>query len=204
MAYHWDLVGIMGPQDPSTSKQACKTAKKLVINVDNLKDAGDGTVLSPATDLAASAFAIQNAVNALVMELASIRGTFLWFHKHITTSLDRMMEVLVKEQVAMQRDQFVTFRFLEQIVEALERSLPQQVGVVPMEGQAAERTGVVPVVIADVERAQTPLFLRDSDLMDMLFALEASKDSEEDSESSSGSEGSGSRDGFFGAMVMIE
>jgi hypothetical protein len=34
----------------------------------------------------------------------------------------------------------------------------------------------------------------------MLFALEASKDSEEDLESSSRSEASGSSDAFFGAM----
>jgi hypothetical protein len=50
-----------------------------------------------------------------------------------------------------------------------------------MEGPAAEGTEVVPVVVADVERVQTPLFLRDSDSTDMLFALEANKDSEEDS-----------------------
>jgi hypothetical protein len=46
------------------------------------------------------------------------------------------------------------------------------------------------------------LFLSDSDLIDMLFALEASKDSEEDSGcgSGSGNEGSGSEDRSFGAM----
>jgi hypothetical protein len=58
-------------------------------------------------------------------------------------------------------------------------------GVVLMEGLAVEGTEVVPVVVVDIEQAQTPLFLRDSDSMDMLFALEASKDSEEDSGSSS-------------------
>jgi hypothetical protein len=46
--------------------------KKLVIDVDNLEDAGDGTISSPATDLAASAFAIRNVANALVTESASI------------------------------------------------------------------------------------------------------------------------------------
>jgi hypothetical protein len=56
-----------------------------------------------------------------------------------------------------------------------------------MEGLAIEGMEVVPVIVADVEWAQMPLFLRDSDWMDMLFALEASKDSEEDSESSNGS-----------------
>jgi hypothetical protein len=51
-------------------------------------------------------------------------------------------------------------------------------GVILMEGLAVEEMEVVPVIIADLERAQTPLFLRDSDLMDMPFALEATKDRE--------------------------
>jgi hypothetical protein len=72
MACHLDLIGVMGPQDPNTSKRACKTVKKPVISVDNLEDTGDGAVPSPATDLAASAFAIRNAANVLVTESASI------------------------------------------------------------------------------------------------------------------------------------
>jgi hypothetical protein len=162
--------------------------KKPVISVDDLEDAGNRTVPSPATDLVASAFAVRNAANALVTESASIRGTFIRFHEQITTSLDRMTEVLVKEQAAAQRDRFVSFRLLEQIAEALERSSPRQVGVVPMEGPAAGGTEVVPAVVADVERVQTPLFLMDSDPMDLPFALEASKDSEEESGSGSRSE----------------
>jgi hypothetical protein len=69
---------------------------------------------------------------------------------------------------------------------------------------------VVPAVVADVERVHTPLFLMDSDPMDLLFALEADKDSEEDSGSGSGSEAGGSEgsdDGFFGTMdgdAMVE
>jgi hypothetical protein len=46
--------------------------KKPVINVDDLEDADDRAIPSPATDLAASTFAIQNAANALVTESASI------------------------------------------------------------------------------------------------------------------------------------
>jgi hypothetical protein len=72
MACHWDLVGIMGPRDPNTSKGARKTVKKPVINVDDLEDAGNRTVPSPTIDLAASAFAIWNAANVLVTESASI------------------------------------------------------------------------------------------------------------------------------------
>jgi hypothetical protein len=198
-------VGVTGPWDLNASKQARKTVKKPVISVDSLEDAGDGTVPSLATDLAASTFAIQNVANVLVTESASIRGTFIWFHEQITTSLDRMTEVLVKEQVAVQRDRFMSFKLLERIVEALERSSPRQVGVVPMEGPAAGGTEVVPVVVADVERVRTLLFLMDSDPPDLPFALEASKDSEEELGSSSRSKGSD--DGSFGAMdgdVMIE
>jgi hypothetical protein len=124
--------------------------KKPVISVDDLEDDGDRTIPSPATDLAASVFAVWNAANALVMESASIQGTFIRFHKQIATSLDRMMEVLVKEQAAAQRNRFASFKLLEQIAEALDRSSPRQAGVVLMEGLAAGGTGVVPAVIADV------------------------------------------------------
>jgi hypothetical protein len=181
--------------------------KKPVINVDNLEDAGDGTAPSPVMDLVASAFAVRNVAHMLVTESASIQGTFIWFHEQIVTSLDRITEVLVKEQTAVQRDQFVSFRLLKWIAEALERLSPQQTGVVPMEGPVVAEMEVVPVVVADVEQARTPLFLRDLDLMDMPFALEASKNSEEDLESSSGSEESGSDDGSFVAMdgdTMVE
>jgi hypothetical protein len=107
-------------------------AKKPVINVDDLENAGDGTTPSPVTDLAASVFAVQNAANVFVMESASIWGTFIWFHEQIATSLDRMTEVLVKEQVAVQRDQFVSFRLLEWITEVLERSSPQQMALLSL------------------------------------------------------------------------
>jgi hypothetical protein len=136
---HWDLVGVTGPRDPNASKRARKTAKKPVINVDDLEDTDDGAVPSPATDLAASAFAVRNAANALVTESASIQGTFIRFHEQIMTSLDRMTEVLVKEQAVAQRDRFASFKLLERIAEALERSSPRQVGVVP--GTSGGRNG---------------------------------------------------------------
>jgi hypothetical protein len=50
-------------------------------NVDDLEDTGGGTVPSPATDLAASVFALWNAANVLVTESASIWGTFICFHE---------------------------------------------------------------------------------------------------------------------------
>jgi hypothetical protein len=61
---------------------------------------------------------------------------------------------LVKKQVVVQRDRFASFKLLKWIVEALERSSPQQAGVIPMEGPVVEGTEVVPVVVADVEQAQ--------------------------------------------------
>jgi hypothetical protein len=62
----------MGPRDLNVPKRAYKTVKKPVINVDDLEDADDRAVPSPATDLVASAFAIRNMANALVTESASI------------------------------------------------------------------------------------------------------------------------------------
>jgi hypothetical protein len=180
--------------------------KKPVINMDDLEDADDGAVPSPATDLAASAFAIRNAANALVTESASIRGTFIRFHEQIATSLDRMTEVLVKEQAAAQRDRFASFKLLERIAEALERLSPRQAGVVPTEEPAAGGTEVVPLVVTDVERVRTPLFLMESDSPVLPFASEAGQDSEEES-GSEGSDDEGSDDGSFGAMdgdAMIE
>jgi hypothetical protein len=98
-----------------------------------------------------------------------------------------MTEVLVKEQVAVQRDRFVSFKLLERIVEALERSSPRRAGVVPTEGPAAGGMEAVPVI----ERVWMPLFLMDSDLVDLPFALEANKDSKEDSGCGSEHEGTG-------------
>jgi hypothetical protein len=46
-------------------------AKKPIINVDDLEDAGDEAP-SPAMDLVASMFSIGNTTNVLVMESASI------------------------------------------------------------------------------------------------------------------------------------
>jgi hypothetical protein len=66
----------------------------------------------------------------------------------------------------------------------------------------AEGTEIVPVVIADVDQAQTPLFLRDSDPVDMPLAGEDNEDCKEGLESSSRSEASGSGDRSFGAMGM--
>jgi hypothetical protein len=62
---------------------------------------------------------------------------------------------------------------------------------------------VVPVVVVDVEWAQTLLFLRDSDLVEMPFVDEASRSkSGKDLENSNESDSDDSGDGSFGAMDM--
>jgi hypothetical protein len=77
----------------------------------------------------------------------------------------------------------VSFKLLERITEAVERSSPRRAGVILMEGPAARRT--------EAEWVQMPLFLMDLDMVDFPFALEADKDSEEDSGHSSKHEGIG-------------
>jgi hypothetical protein len=62
-----------------------------------------------------------------------------------------MMEVLVKKQVAVQRNQFAAFRLLEWIMEALETLSPRQVDVILTEGPVAEGMEVIPVIVVDVE-----------------------------------------------------
>jgi hypothetical protein len=65
-----------------------------------------------------------------------------------------------------------------------------------MEGLVVERTEVVLVIVVDVEWAQTLLFLRDSDLVEMLFIKKASR-------SESGKDvGNNSGNGSFRAMDM--
>jgi hypothetical protein len=48
--------------------RACRPVKKLVIDVDNLEDAGDKSLPSPAADIASLSFTLWNAANALVTE----------------------------------------------------------------------------------------------------------------------------------------
>jgi hypothetical protein len=62
--------------------------------------------------------------NTFVTESASIQGTFMQFHEKIAASLDRMTEVLMKEQAAAQREHFAALVLLEQVTEVLERLLP--------------------------------------------------------------------------------
>jgi hypothetical protein len=47
-------------------------------------------------------------------------------------------EKAAQEEAAAQRDRFASFKLLERIAEALERSSPRQVGVVPKEGPASK------------------------------------------------------------------
>jgi hypothetical protein len=157
--------------------------KKPVIDVDNVEDAGNEAP-SPAAD---TSFALRNAANVLVTESAAVRATFIQFQDTLTGSLDRLMVFMVKEQAEAREDRQASFRLLEQIAEMLERLSPRRVGVIPMEGPAARGTEMVPVI----EQVQTLLFLRDSDPVDLLFAVEDDKDSEEGSGHGSENEGIG-------------
>jgi hypothetical protein len=114
----------MGPQDLNAPKWAHKTVNKLVIDADDLEDAGDEAP-SPVTDIASSSFALWNAANALVTESAAVRATFIQFQDTLAGSLDRLMGFLVKEQAEVQEDCLASFRLLEQIAETLERSSPR-------------------------------------------------------------------------------
>jgi hypothetical protein len=100
---HWDLVGVTGPQDPNAPKRARKMVKKPVIDVDDLEDSGDEAP-SPSTDLMASVFAVRNAANALVTELATVRATLVQFQDTLTGSLARLTEFMVKEQAEVRED----------------------------------------------------------------------------------------------------
>lgn len=59
------------------SKWAHKMVKKPVINVDADEEAVGETPPSLATDIVISVFTLWNAANVLVMESASIWGTFI-------------------------------------------------------------------------------------------------------------------------------
>jgi hypothetical protein len=113
MVCHWDLVGVKGPRDPNVSKRACRIIKKPIIDVDDLEDAGNGSLPSPAADIALSSFALLNAVNTLVMELAAIRATFIQFQDTLTGSLNRLTEFLVKEQAEAWEDRHVALGLLQ-------------------------------------------------------------------------------------------
>jgi hypothetical protein len=86
--------------------------KKPVISVDDLEDSGD-KALSPSTDLAASAFAIWNVANALVMEFAAVQATFIQFQDILAGSLDRLTEFLVKEQAEAREDHHAVLDLLQ-------------------------------------------------------------------------------------------
>jgi hypothetical protein len=160
--------------------------KKPVIDVDNVEDAGDEAP-SPAADIVSSSFALRNAANVLVTESAAIQATFIQFQDTLAGSLDRLTAFMVKEQAEVWEDRQASFRLLEWIMEMLERSSPRRAGVIPPEGPAARGTEMVPVV----EWVWTPLFLRDSDPVDLLFDVEDDKDSEEGSGRGSENEGVG-------------
>jgi nitric oxide reductase activation protein len=132
--------------------------KKLVIDVDDVEDAGDEAP-SPTADIALASFALRNAANVLVIESAAVWAMFIQFQDTLTESLDRLTAFMVKEQAEAREDRQAAFRLLERIAETLERLSPRQVGVVPMMVVGNAEAGPSGVVVGLMRRARTPLFL---------------------------------------------
>jgi hypothetical protein len=132
--------------------------KKPVIDVDDVEDAGDEAP-SLAADIVSASFALRNAANALVIESAAVRATFIQFQDTLAESLDRLTAFMVKEQAEVQEDRQAAFRLLEQIAETLERSSPRRAGVVPMMVAGNAEAGPSGVAVGLIRWARTPLFL---------------------------------------------
>jgi hypothetical protein len=132
--------------------------KKPVIDVDDVEDAGDEAP-SPMADIASVSFALRNAANALVIESAAVRATFIQFQDTLAESLDRLTAFMVKEQAEAWEDRQVAFRLLERIVETLERLSPRQAGVVPTTVAGNAEAGPLGAAVGLIRPARTPLFL---------------------------------------------
>jgi hypothetical protein len=139
--------------------------KKPVIDVDDVEDAGDEAP-SPPADIASASFALRNAANALVIESAAVRATFIQFQDTLAESLDRLTVFMVKEQAEAQEDHQAAFRLLEWIVETLERSSPRRVGVVPTMVAGNAEAGPLGAVVGLIRWAWTPLFLPSDENME--------------------------------------
>jgi hypothetical protein len=132
--------------------------KKPVIDVDDVEDTGDEAP-SPTADIASASFTLRNMANALVIESAAVRATFIQFQDTLAESLDRLTVFMVKEQAEAREDRQAAFRLLERIAETLERSSPRQVGVVPTTVVGNAEAGPSGAAVGLIRRAQTPLFL---------------------------------------------
>jgi hypothetical protein len=113
MACHWDLVGVIGSQDPIALKWSCRSVKKPVIDVDTDEEVVGESLPSPVVDIASSSFALQNAANMLVMESVAIQATIIQFLDTLAGSLNRLTEFLVKEQAEVQEDCHVALDLLQ-------------------------------------------------------------------------------------------
>jgi hypothetical protein len=105
--------------------------KKPVINVDEDEEVAGGTLPSPAADITASSFALRNAANALVTESAAIRATFVRFHEKIAGSIDRLTDVLMREQAETWEDRHSALSMLERLIWAAEGAPSMHAETVP-------------------------------------------------------------------------
>jgi hypothetical protein len=167
--------------------------QKPVIDVEDLKDAGDGSLLSPAADIALSSFALRNTANTLVMESSAIWAMFIQFQDTLAGSLDRT-EFLVKEQAEAQEDRHVALGLLQQLIQVVDRAPSWQMETVPVMVVGNAEAGPLEVVVYTetvaldevvglIRRAWTPLFLPLDENMepsDDLYVDEAEDSSSEE------------------------
>jgi hypothetical protein len=139
--------------------------KKLVIDVDDVKDAGDEAP-SLAADIVSSSFILQNGANALVTELATLRATFIQFHDTISGSLDKLTEFLVKEQAEAREDRHAVLGLLQRLVAAAEGAPSRQTEIVPATVAGNAEAGPSGVAAGLIRRAWTPLFLPSDENME--------------------------------------
>jgi hypothetical protein len=132
--------------------------KKPVIDVDDIEDAGD-EVPSLAADIVLSSFILRNAANALVMESATLRATFIQFHDTISGSLDKLTEFLVKEQAETQEDRHVVLGLLQRLVVVVEGAPLRQTEIVTAMVAGNAEAGPLGVAVGLIRWARTPLFL---------------------------------------------
>jgi hypothetical protein len=132
--------------------------KKPVIDVDDVEDTGD-EVPSPTADIVSSSFILRNAANALVMESAALRATFIQFHDTISRSLDTLTEFLVKEQAEAWEDRHAVLGLLQQLVAAAEGTPSRQTEIVPAAVAGNAEAGPSGAVEGLIRQARTPLSL---------------------------------------------
>jgi hypothetical protein len=163
---HWDLVGVMGPRDPSASKWSRSLVKKPVIDMDEEEEVMGRSLPSPAADLMSLSFILRNVANALVTESATLWATFIHFHDKISGSLNKLMEFMVKEQAEARKDRHAVLGLLQWLVVVAEGVPSRQTEIVLATVAGNAEAGPSGVVVGLIRRARTPLFLPSDENME--------------------------------------